>query len=251
MSGSIGVMSITPFTAEGSIDEGALERHLTRLASHPLTVCLCGHGTGEGHALSLEEKAAVYRIGVRVVKDRTNLVGAGIGLTGDTDTALEQVERLSGTGVDAVQVYPPRTGALRPSDRELERYFEELVRASRCPVIVADNPAVVGYELGPGLIRRVLERCPEVVGVNYSAPTSPGQLVELVASRRDRAEVRTGLLHHFTTMGAAGGAGAICFDANVAPGLVTAAWVAVNAGGSGSGSPTGSRTGSDTGKRPR
>jgi 4-hydroxy-tetrahydrodipicolinate synthase len=226
----IGVMSITPFTAEGEVDEEQLRRHLSRFTSHPVSVYLCSQGSGEGLSLSLAEKELVYRVAVATLGGIREVVGAGVGLTGDTDTALEQVERLSATGVDAVQVFPPRTGALRPRDREIERYFDEVIGVARCPVILGENVTLVGYELGPRLIHRIIDRSDAITGLSYTAAGSLGQLSELVAGYGDRLQVRTGWLHHLVNMAAVGAAGVLCFDANVAPRLLTATWTAAKEG---------------------
>ncbi len=227
MAGSIGVMSITPFDSGGALDLAELERHLVRFLPHRLSVYVCSQGSGEGLSLTLDEKEAVYRTAVRVLGGRREVVGAGIGLSGDTDTALGQVERLGGTGVDAVQVFPPRTGALRPRDREIERYFAEVVGASGCPVVLGENTTLVGYELGPRLIQRLLDQHTEIVGLSYTAPGSLGQLIGLVETLRERVPVRTGWLHHLPSMAAVGGSGVLCFDPNVVPGLAEAAWDAL------------------------
>ncbi len=178
---SIGIMSITPFSAEGEVDEEELRRHLQRFTAHDISVYVCSQGSGEGLSLSLDEKEAVYRAAVATLGGIREVVGAGIGLTGDTATAREQVERLSVTGVDAVQVFPPRTGAVRPRDREIERYFDEVIAGAGCPVIVGENVTLVGYEMGPRLIHRIVEGNDAITGLSYTAARSLGQLVELVA----------------------------------------------------------------------
>ena len=232
MASSVGVMSITPFDSAGALDLGELERHLVRLLPHRLSVYLCSQGSGEGLSLTLDEKEAVYRTAVRVLGGRREVVGAGVGLGGDTDTALAQMERLGTTGVDAVQVFPPRTGALRPRDREIERYFAEVVGASRCPIVLGENTTLVGYELGPRLIQRLLDQHPEIVGLSYTAPGPLGGLIGLVDTLRERVPVRTGWLHHLPSMAAVGGAGVLCFDPNVVPGLAATTWDALCHGSS-------------------
>jgi 4-hydroxy-tetrahydrodipicolinate synthase len=226
----IGVMSITPFTAGGEVDEEQLRRHLDRFAAHPVSIYLCSQGSGEGLSLSLVEKELVYRTAVATLGGVREVVGAGVGLTGDTDTALEQVERLSVTGVDAIQVFPPRTGALRPRDREIERYFDEVIAAARCPVILGENVTLVGYELGPRLIHHIIDDNDAITGLSYTAAGSLGQLSELVGGFRERVQVRTGWLQHLVNMAAVGAAGVLCFDGNVAPGLLAATWTAAKEG---------------------
>jgi 4-hydroxy-tetrahydrodipicolinate synthase len=229
--GAIGVMSITPFDGSGAVDHTLLRAHLERLGAWPVSIYLCSQGSGEGLSLSLGEKEAIYRTAVEVTGGRREVVGAGIGLTGDTDTAVEQVEVLSATGVDAVQVFPPRTGALRPKDREIEGYYREVIAGARCPVVLGENVTLVGYELGPGLIDRLLDRHAEIVGLSYTAPGSVGQLTDLVRRLRDRVAIRTGWLHHLANVAAAGAAGVLCFEGNVVPGLPAAVWDSLRHGG--------------------
>lgn len=220
----IGVMSITPFAADGAVDEALLRAHLARYLPRPLSVYLCSQGSGEGLALSREEKALVYRTGVDVLGGRREVVGAGIGLTGSTEMALADVAVLSATGVDAVQVFPPRSGALRPRDRELERYYDEVFATAQCPVIVGENVTLVGYEIGPRVLRSVLERHPEAAGLSWTVPASGlATLTTMCREFGDRIPIRTGLIHHWANA-AALGAGILCFDGNTTPGLLAAAW---------------------------
>lgn len=220
-------MSITPFDGSGTVDRELLRRHLDRLARHPVSIYVCSQGSGEGLGLSLSEKATVYRTAVEVAGGRCEVVGAGIGLTGDTASAVEQTEVLSATGVDAVQIFPPRTGALRPKDREIEGYYAEVIAAARCPVVLGENVTLVGYELGAGLIERLLDRHPEITGLSYTAPGSVGQLTEFVRALRDRVAIRTGWLHHLANVAAARAAGVLCFEGNVVPGLPAAVWASL------------------------
>lgn len=131
---------------------------------------------------------------------------------------------LSATGVDAIQVFPPRTGALRPKEREIEGYYREVVQASGCPVVLGENVTLVGYEMGRNLIERLLSEHPEISGLSYTAPGSVGQLTDLIRSLGSRVPIRTGWLHHVANVAAVGGAGILCFEGNVVPGLVAALW---------------------------
>lgn len=220
-------MSITPFDAGGSVDHAALRLHLERLVAHPVSIYVCSQGSGEGLGLSLAEKEEIYRTAVEVVGGRGEVVGAGIGIAGDTATVVEHVRVLSATGVAGVQVFPPRTGALRPKDTEIEGYFEEVVAASSCPVVLGENVTLVGYEMGPSLVERLIGRHPEITGLSYTAPGSVGQLTELIRRNRGRVEIRTGWLHHLANVAAAGAAGVLCFEGNVVPGLPAAVWSAL------------------------
>jgi len=221
----MGTMCITPFRSDGSVDGELLRTHLEHLGTFDLSIYLCSQGSGEGLSLAPEEKEEVYRIGAEVLGGRREVVGAGIGLTGDTDSALAQVRRLSVTGVDAIQVFPPRTGALRPKDREIVRYYDEVVAVSECPVVLGENVTLVGYELGPKVVTEVIERHPEIVGLSYTVPLAGlAALADIIGRLRDRVAIRVGLVHHLVNVAALGGAGVLCFDGNVAPGLVAEIW---------------------------
>jgi len=221
----MGTMCITPFATDGSVDGELLRAHLEHLGTFDLSVYLCSQGSGEGLSLAPEEKEQIYRIGADVLGGRREVVGAGIGLTGDTDSTVELVKRLSVTGVDAIQVFPPRTGALRPRDREIVRYYDEVVAVSACPVVLGENVTLVGYELGPKVVTEVIERHPEIVGLSYTVPLSGlAGLADIIGRLGERVAVRVGLVHHIVNVAALGGAGVLCFDGNVVPGLVAAVW---------------------------
>ncbi len=101
---------------------------------------------------------------------------------------------------------------------------------SGCPIIVGENVALVGYEMGPGLIGRIVQHHRAVTGVSYTASGGLSQLTRTVTELRDRVQVRTGWLHHMANMAALGGAGVLCFEGNVVPGLVAAVWRAATDG---------------------
>jgi dihydrodipicolinate synthase/N-acetylneuraminate lyase len=222
---SIGTMCITPFGPDGSVDGDLLRTHLDHLGHFDLSIYLCSQGSGEGLSLAPEEKEEVYRIGAEVLGGRREVVGAGIGLAGDTDSTIELVKRLSATGVDAIQVFPPRTGALRPRDREIIRYYDEVVAASACPVVLGENVTLVGYELGPKVVTEVINQHTEIVGLSYTVPLAGlAGLADIIGRLGERVAIRVGLLHHLINVAALGGAGILCFDGNLVPGLVSEVW---------------------------
>ncbi len=227
----MGTMSITPFRGDGSLDLERLRTHLEHLGRFEMSVYLCSQGSGEGLSLRPEEKEEIYRIGAEVLGGRREVVGAGVGLAGDTASTVELVRRLSRTGVDAIQVFPPRTGALRPRDGEIMRYYDEVVAASNCPVVLGENVTLVGYEIGTRLVTELIERHESITGLSYTVPLgSLASLAELLARLQGRVAVRVGLVHHLVNVAALGGAGILCFDGNLVPGLVAAVWRSAQSG---------------------
>jgi dihydrodipicolinate synthase/N-acetylneuraminate lyase len=226
-------MSITPFRSDGPVDLEALQKHLEHLGRFEMSVYLCSQGSGEGLSLTAAEKEDIYRVGADVLGGRREVVGAGVGLAGDTASTVDLVRRLSRTGVDAIQVFPPRTGALRPRDGEIGRYYDAVVAASDCPVVLGENVTLVGYEMGPRLVTELIDRHESIVGLSYTVPlASLASLAQVIGDLGERVAIRVGLVHHLVNVAALGGAGILCFDGNVVPGLVSDVWRAAASGGS-------------------
>ena len=63
-------MVVTPTDAEGAPDEEGIRRHLRRMIDARVGVYLGSGGSGDGHALDLDELARVYEIGVDECKGK-------------------------------------------------------------------------------------------------------------------------------------------------------------------------------------
>lgn len=152
---------VTPFTPEGEIDVDILKEHITsRLPFGPGGV-FPACGTGEFHALSIEEVRTVVTAAVEAVAGQVPVV-AGTG--GPLGHALAAAKAAEEAGADALLVLPPYlvTG---PTDG-LVAYIEAVADAGSLPVIVyhrgtakftaaamtrlAANPKVIGFKDGLG-----------------------------------------------------------------------------------------------------
>lgn len=152
---------VTPFTPEGTVDVELLKEHIgSRLAFGPGGV-FPACGTGEFHALSIDEVRTVVTAAVEVVAGKVPVV-AGAG--GPLGHALDAARVAEEAGADALLVLPPYlvTG---PTDG-LVAYIEAVADASSLPVIVyhrgnakftadsmvrlAANPKVIGFKDGLG-----------------------------------------------------------------------------------------------------
>jgi 5-dehydro-4-deoxyglucarate dehydratase len=152
---------VTPFTPEGTVDVELLKEHISsRLPFGPGGV-FPACGTGEFHALSIDEVRTVVTAAVEVVAGKVPVV-AGAG--GPLGHALAAARAADEAGADALLVLPPYlvTG---PTDG-LVAYIEAVADASSLPVIVyhrgnakftaaamvrlAANPKVIGFKDGLG-----------------------------------------------------------------------------------------------------
>src|ERR1700687_2677098 len=71
------VISITPFDAEGRLDEPALRQHLRRLGSAGVSVYIAGGGSGEAFTFTPEERDRVLAIGVEELKGKVPVRAMG------------------------------------------------------------------------------------------------------------------------------------------------------------------------------
>lgn len=157
----------TTFTVEKKLDEVALEGFLERLVSNGHGLYLGSGGSGEGHALSIEELERVYRTGVRVARGRVQ-ANANIPEQHTPANTLVHAEVARRAGVDVINLYGP-TGwhGYRPNDDEVSAYFNTLLRQIRHPVALAPNP-IIGYTLGPRQVAAICDKYHQVVAVNLA-----------------------------------------------------------------------------------
>jgi 4-hydroxy-tetrahydrodipicolinate synthase len=124
------------------------------------------------------------------------------------------------SGVDAVQIHPPRPGpiAITPRPAELERFYADVLGAVTTPVHLTNQVVMVGYQLPVPLIAELVASHPQITAVNTSDPdlASVGALLNAVGGHTD---VYVGIIGQLGTALMLGGAGALCFEADVAPGL--------------------------------
>jgi 5-dehydro-4-deoxyglucarate dehydratase len=152
---------VTPFTPEGTVDVDILKEHITSRLPHGPGGVFPACGTGEFHALSIDEVRTVVTAAVEAVAGQVPVV-AGAG--GPLGHALACARVAEDAGADALLVLPPYlvTG---PTDG-LVAYIEAVAAASSLPVIVyhrgnakytaasmarlAANPKVIGFKDGLG-----------------------------------------------------------------------------------------------------
>lgn len=152
---------VTPFDRSGAIDHDLLGAHVSEGVAHRAGGVFPACGTGEFHALSAGEAAAVVRTAVAAVAGAVPVV-AGSG--GPLGHALETARSAADAGADALLVLPPYL--VGGTQAGLVAYVEAVAAASDLPVVVyhranaqftaesmrrlAENPKVVGFKDGAG-----------------------------------------------------------------------------------------------------
>lgn len=146
--GAILTAMVTPFDADGRVDDEAAARlmhHLLEHGSDGLVVC---GTTGEAPTLSDEEQLGLIELAVREVGDQATVV-AGAG-SNDTRHAVHLTERATELGADAILSVTPYYN--RPSPRGIVAHFTEVARATDKPVVLYNIPQRTGTNMPPELL---------------------------------------------------------------------------------------------------
>ena len=212
------VVSITPFSPEGSLDEAGLRAHLRRMGDAGIGVYVGGGGSGEGYTLSAAEHRRVAEIAIDELRGRVPVRAMGV----EPRTAAEMVDyvaAVTAAGVDAAQIYSLDVGhAHRPSEAAVETYLTEVLERTEIPAVISTHQSV-GYKVPVTLLARLVERFDVVTGVTCSHQDL-GYLAEIVDAVGERVEVHVGGPYQALAAWALGADGFLSSEANLAPRLV-------------------------------
>ncbi|MBV9003428.1 MAG: 4-hydroxy-tetrahydrodipicolinate synthase [Solirubrobacterales bacterium] len=165
--GSILTAMVTPFDADGRVDEDAAVRLMDHLISHGSDgLVICGT-TGEASTLNDEEHLGMIRLAVDEIGDRCTVV-AGVG-SNDTRHAVWLTERATELGPDGLLAVNPYYN--RPSRRGIMRHFEEVNRATDRPIILYNIPQRTASDMPNDLLAE-LGQLENVVGVKQANPAN-------------------------------------------------------------------------------
>ncbi|QCD54429.1 5-dehydro-4-deoxyglucarate dehydratase [Streptomyces hawaiiensis] len=157
---------VTPFAADGSLDEERLAQHIESGVAAGAGGVFVACGTGEFHALSSEEIERATLVAVKTTAGRVPVLAAA---GGPTPVARDQAARVERAGADGILLLPPYL--VSAPQQGLVRYVEEVTAATDLPVVfyqrgtarltaqtaaqIAALPGVVGLKDGIGDIERM------------------------------------------------------------------------------------------------
>lgn len=167
---------VTPFAADGSVDEAAtaqLATHLVDRGHDGLVVC---GTTGEYSTMTDEENERVFEIVKDTVGDRATII-AGVG-SNDTAHTLHLVKVADRVGVDGLLVVTPYYN--KPTQAGLVGHFSAIAQASETPVMLYDIPGRSGIPIAVDTYK-VLAELPTIVAVK-DAKADFGAASEIMAA---------------------------------------------------------------------
>ncbi len=148
---SYSVAMVTPFSADGDLDLGAVAGMTQYLISSGVTELLISGSTGEQHSMTPEERKALYREAVRAADGRARII-AGVAAT-TTRVAVDLARGAQEAGAYGIMLgLPPY---IRASDLELEGYVTTVAQAVNLPILLYNNPPRTGTDIGMDTVARL------------------------------------------------------------------------------------------------
>ena len=217
------VALITPFTAEGGVDEEALRRLVCfHVESRTHALVPCGT-TGESATLTHAEHREVIRIVVEEAAGRIPVI-AGTG-SNSTAESIDLTRFAKEAGCEAALLISPYYN--KPSQEGVYLHYKRIAEETDFPLIVYNVPGRTALNILPPTVAR-LAQLPGIVGIK-EATANLQQIAEVIdATPEGFALISGDDATVFPTL-ALGGVGTISVVANVAPADMAAlcdAWFA-------------------------
>ena len=216
---------VTPFTADGKVDEAAFRDFVTwQIAEGINGLVPCGT-TGESPTLSAAERDFIIGTAVEIGRTRGVPVIAGTG-TNDTAKTIAATKRAAELGADAALVVTPYYN--KPDQRMLDAHYRAIADEGGLPIVVYNVPGRTGVNVEAATMLRLAEH-PRIIAVK-EASANLDQMQTILRNRPDGFSVLSGDDSWTLTILAHGGEGIISVASNEIPGPMAALCAAAFAG---------------------
>ncbi len=217
---------VTPFTADGELDEKGLRDNVDRYLKSPLTGIVVLGSNGEATQLDDEEAdRAIALVRARVPAGRPLLAGTG---RESTRATIAACKRAAALGVDAVMVRTPSFYKPQMTSAAFVGHFTEVADASPAPVLLYNVTMYTGVNLMPDAVEELSEH-PNIAGLKDSG-NDMLQLSDYLARAAKGFTILAGAAPTLFTATVLGAHGAVLALAGLAPELCVELVALVHAG---------------------
>jgi 4-hydroxy-tetrahydrodipicolinate synthase len=209
-----GTALVTPFTAQGEVDEAALRRLVEwQIAEGVHFLVPCG-STGEAATLTLAEHRRVVEITVEVAEGRVPVV-AGAGAN-DTARAISLSREMQAAGATHLLHVSPAYN--KPPQRGIIAHFRAIADAVDLPIVVYNVPGRTASNV-EAKTTLALAEIPRIVAIK-EASGNLAQVTTILRGRPTSFSVLSGDDSMTLPIMAAGGDGVISVVSNATPRLM-------------------------------
>lgn len=206
-----GTALVTPFTADGALDEDALRAFVEWQVNEGVHfVVPCG-STGEAVTMTLEEQRRVVEITVQQVAGRVPVV-AGAG-SNDTKKAIAASKMMRDAGATHLLHVSPMYN--KPPQRGIIAHFKAIAAEAGLPIVVYNVPGRTGINI-EAKTTLTLAQIPNIVAIK-EASGNLAQVHEILLNRPPGFAVLSGDDALTLAMMAAGAEGVISVTSNATP----------------------------------
>jgi dihydrodipicolinate synthase/N-acetylneuraminate lyase len=160
---------VTPFDAEGRLDEASLRRCVDFCVEAGAHGIVAPVNASEFFTLTEAERKRVVEIVVAQAAGRRHVVA---GVTGtSTQVACEMARHAAGAGADSVMAMPPFVR--HPTPDEIVDFYGALAEAAGVPVWIQNHIPPMGTPMAPALLARLLTEIPGVRHLKEETSLAP------------------------------------------------------------------------------
>lgn len=209
-----GIMTalVTPLHQDGTVDQKNFAKLIEDQLNNNIHSLLVLGGTGEYAALTMEQRKVAIDVAIKASAGRVpvvvGLLSPGIGDNVELGNYAKQA------GADAVMIVTPYY--VNPTRQGFIEYYQELDRRVDMPIILYNIPYKTGIHLANDVVKEVVEKVPNVVGMKVCSDNI-GDVLELLQTVGDKIAVLCGEDFRAVSSFIAGAPGAITASSNLLP----------------------------------
>lgn len=159
-----GTALVTPFAADGSVDEAGVRRLAERQIEAGMHFLVPCGTTGESPTLSGDEKVRVVELVLEAAAGRVPVLAGAGGY--DTRAVIESGKRMARAGAQGLLSVAPYYN--KPSQEGLYQHYKAIAEEAGLPLIVYNVPGRTGCNVEPATLAR-LSQVPGIVGVKEAS----------------------------------------------------------------------------------
>ena len=206
-----GTALVTPFTADGAVDEPAVQRLAARQIDAGVHFLVPCGSTGESPTLSRAEQRNVVELVVKTAAGRVPVLAGAGGY--DTRGVIDLVADMRRAGADGILSVTPYYN--RPTPEGIFQHYRAIAESTPLPIVVYNVPGRTGCNVDVATLCRLAD-ISNIVGVKEASANMP-QMCEICRAVPTGFSVLSGDDLFAVPLLSVGGSGVISVASNEAP----------------------------------
>jgi 4-hydroxy-tetrahydrodipicolinate synthase len=184
-----GTALVTPFHADGSIDDGCFRALVERQIKNGVKILIPCGTTGEAATLSEEEKTHVIRMTIEVAHQLGAKVIAGTG-SNNTAATIEMTRKVRELGADGALIVAPYYN--RPTQEGMFCHFSEIAKSvKKFPIMLYNVPSRTASNISAETCLRLANEYENIVATKEASGNFP-QIMSIIRNRPKNFKVFSG-----------------------------------------------------------